>query len=310
MYRAATFAENTKRTYNSQISSYLVFCDKMGCPPVPASPEFVSEYAAYLARRLTVSSIHQYLNVVRLLHLESNFDNPCSNNWLLKSTLLGIKRIKGAPIRRKAPVTPSLLMCMYKYLDFTSIVHSMFWAGALVMFFGTFRKSNLFPEVPVRFSCHKQFVRSDFIACDDGTILLNVKYSKTIQFKQCSYRVKLFKCSHMLCPVTAVLHAFSLCSLPGKAPAFVVNSSGAPMCSRMFNTLFKILVQKCGKSPSEYSSHSFRRGSATWALQCGIPGEVIQQMGDWKSSCYKQYLDQVPTLVHDHYRKVFINCLP
>ena len=76
MYRAATYATSTKKTYRSQLSSYLKFCADLHVPPVPASHVLVSQYAAFLARHLTPFSVKQYLNVVRLIHLEANLTNP------------------------------------------------------------------------------------------------------------------------------------------------------------------------------------------------------------------------------------------
>ena len=46
-----------------------------------------------------------------------------------------------------------------------------------------------------------------------------------------------------------------------------------------------------GRDPSRYSSHSFRRGGATWAFGCEVSPELIQIHGDWKSEAYKRYLD-------------------
>ena len=40
-----------------------------------------------------------------------------------------------------------------------------------------------------------------------------------------------------------------------------------------------------------YRGHSFRRGGANWAFQCGVPGELIQVFGDWSSEAYKSYLE-------------------
>ena len=310
MYRAATYATSTKKTYRSQLSSYLKFCDDLHVPPTPATHLLVSQYAAFLARRLTPSSVKQYLNVVRLIHLESNLPNPIKDNWMLSTTLTGITRVFGTPTKRKSPVTPNLLLDIYPHLDLNDPLQAMFWAAALVMFFGTFRKSNLFPDKSGEFCSAKQFTRADFVVTPDGSIILNVKYSKTIQFRQRNFLVQLCKLEHALCPVSAILYAFKLCPLHSSAPAIVCNRAGLPMDSYTFNCLLKKLVKKCGRSPHDYSSHSFRRGSATWALQCGIPGEVIQQMGDWKSDCYRQYLDQLPSSVHSHYRRLFASRLP
>ena len=68
----------------------------------------------------------------------------------------------------------------------------------------TFRKSNLFLDKASAFSKDKQFTRSDFVCAPDGSVFINVRYSKTIQFKERSYVVKLVKSNHVLCPVTAV----------------------------------------------------------------------------------------------------------
>ena len=282
----------------------------MGVPPVPASSELLAMYAAYLARRLKAQSIPQYLNVVRLLHLEANLDNPLKDNWYVKSTVTGIERVLGISVNRKVPVTPSLLMELQPYLDMCAIEDSMFWSAALVMFYGTFRKSNLFPNNPSKFDHDKQFVREDFVCMPENIIVINVKYTKTIQFKERKFIVKLFPCNHTLCPVSALLHSFKLAPLGPMAPAFVSDKSGAPMTGVYFNKKFQSLIHRCGKDKSLYSSHSFRRGSAAWALQCGIPGEVVKQVGDWKSSCYNDYLDQLPQSVHDCYRRAFIDKLP
>lgn len=44
-------------------------------------------------------------------------------------------------------------------------------------------------------------------------------------------------------------------------------------------------------SAVRYTGHSFRRGGATYAFRSGVPGELIQVMGDWKSDAYKRYFD-------------------
>lgn len=44
-------------------------------------------------------------------------------------------------------------------------------------------------------------------------------------------------------------------------------------------------------SPDRYSGHSLRRGNATFALQCGLPVDLIKIQGDWKSNCVETYLE-------------------
>ena len=172
-----------------------------------------------------------------------------------------------------------------------------------------FRKSNLLADTVGSFSADKQFIRSDFTMAGKY-VLVRVKYSKTIQCKEREYIVKLPVLNSPLCPVTALLHAFSTVPLAPEAPAFVSNSKGSPLTGPAFTNRLKELVSLCGEDPRLFASHSFRRGSAVWALSAGIPGEIIKQMGDWKSSVYLRYLDTIPHKVLDSYVDMFSSCLP
>ena len=51
-------------------------------------------------------------------------------------------------------------------------------------------------------------------------------------------------------------------------------------------------------------------GGATWALSCGVPGEIVKAMGNWRSTAYLCYVDQMPQKVIDHYRNRFARKLP
>jgi hypothetical protein len=44
---------------------------------------------------------------------------------------------------------------------------------------------------------------------------------------------------------------------------------------------------------ARYAGHSFRRGGATFAFQCGASPAQIKEQGDWKSSAYLLYLEFV-----------------
>ena len=66
-------------------------------------------YPAYLAQRLKSSSIRQYLNIVRITHLEAGLVNQLKDNWYISSTLKGVDRVKGKAVSRKSPITPDIL---------------------------------------------------------------------------------------------------------------------------------------------------------------------------------------------------------
>jgi hypothetical protein len=80
-YKGSVFALATQKTYKSQLRSYFNFCLEYDCVPVPASQETLVCYMTCLARRLLPSSIPNYMNVIRLLHLEAGLKNPLCENF-------------------------------------------------------------------------------------------------------------------------------------------------------------------------------------------------------------------------------------
>ncbi|XP_070174231.1 uncharacterized protein [Littorina saxatilis] len=300
-FRGLTFAENTVKTYQTHLTAYLDFCKQLGIPPVPVSEREVALFAAFLARRMKPSSVKQYINIVRILHLEAGFGHPFEQSWSVKTTLRGIDREKGCQVMRKAPITPGMLLDIKRQLNLALPSDALFWAACMVMFFGLLRKSNLFEP-------GKQLTRDCFVVeKDQKSIIVLVKSSKNNQFRERVHKVSLPVLDpHPLCPVSAVVSAFRLQSTQTGDIAQLVarwiciqlaavsietpTAPAFPLSAAAFARRLRLLVG----GRSDISSHSFRRGSATWALSCGVPVEVIKVMGDWKSSAYLVYLDQIP----------------
>ena len=129
--------------------------------------------------------------------------------------------------------------------------------------------------------------------------MLVVRWSKTIQYRNRTLLVPVPKIDHSkLCPHRAIVHAFKLLAAHDSAklqngPAFVYTSGDQvkPLTYTTFTMKLKKLLEQCGFDSSQYSGHSFRRGGATFALNCGVPGHYIKLQGDWLSNAYERYLD-------------------
>ena len=93
--RTGSFAESTKRTYNTYLSCYLKFCDKFSILPVPLSAVDLRRYIiAYLSLKLKFNSIMNYLSVSRLLHVEAGVSNPTQCHYIA-SIVRGTRRLLG-----------------------------------------------------------------------------------------------------------------------------------------------------------------------------------------------------------------------
>ena len=227
-FRSLTYAPNTKRAYSVHRKSYLSFCEALRVPPVPASSRLLCQYAAYLARKLKYSSIKQYMNIIRLLHCEWGLPNPCINNYLLNSTLRGIRRHLGDAVTRKLPMTPDLLKRILSYLDLSTLRGASVWAAALLMFFGLLRRSNVMvPETG--FDPKKHLCRSDLVFTQTG-LRVRIRWSKTVQFKEDVFIVPYpWDRGNPLCPTKAAFNAVRLSpAAPLMGPALVVDNRHPP----------------------------------------------------------------------------------
>ena len=314
--RAQTLAPNTQKTYGSQLRLYTAFCADLGYRPVPAAPETLSRYIAFLTDRIKYRSIRCYLSAVRILHLEMGHPNPLEDSWFLSSLLKGVRRTLGDPTAPKKPITPDILLHIRAQLDFSKPLDVVFWAAALLMFFTLLRKSNVFPPSRAGFKPALHLCRRDIkIVGPPGhqSLVVTSRRSKTIQFMERHLETPLpFLPGHPLCPTTAVCAAFAA-SLPARPddPAFTTRGPKGPI-PLLYGGFLARLKQVLASLPGgakDYAAHSFRRGGASWALQQGIPGEVIRVLGDWQSLAYLSYLS-VPLTIRHQAMDTFASNLP
>ncbi len=296
-YRQSAFASSTKQVYRTQIKRYVQFCQFYGYAQVPASDVTLCRYVAYLAGSLKPQSIRQYLNAVRIFHLESGFENPLSGNWSIHTVIKGVSRVKGDGVNRKLPVTIDILYKVYETLNLSNSQQSTFWAACLVAFFGMMRKSSLFPRNP---SVLNHLNLSHCILNSWGMCIYS-SYSKTIQCSTRQVFVSLPRHSDSrICPARTVVRSVKSagCSKPDHFIfSFKDKGSLRPMTYSMFSAMLNQTLSGLGLSLNQYSGHSFRRGGATHAFHRSVPVEAIKAQGDWKSLSYLKYID-----CNDHQR--------
>ncbi len=175
-YRQSIFSESTKATYKIHLRSFLRFCLYIGYEPLPCTVETTCRYIAFLARSLSYSSIPGYLNIIRLLHVESGLDNSLSS-YRIKSFLKGVNRPIGRPPKQKLPITVEILKQMCNVLDLTICFNKVFWAVFLIAFFTVLRKGSLIPKDVKSFNPHTHLCHSSVIFVQEGFLLI-VKHKK------------------------------------------------------------------------------------------------------------------------------------
>ena len=228
------------------------------------------------------------------MHLFLGAPCPDFGAFDLKLAYRGLMRLNPHCPKQALPITPEMLINFQSHLDLSDPGHATTWCAFLFGFFLMLRKSNLVPKSGNAFDSEKVLCRRD-ILIDDRALLVVIKWSKTNQFGQRRLKLPLLAIQgSVLCPVTAFKRMVKLNPAMPQSPAFMVRGEGKKpprvLTYACFQSVLRQLVGLTGLNPELYSSHSFRRGGASWAFKCQVPGELIQLQGDWASDSYKRYL--------------------
>jgi hypothetical protein len=295
-YKQSAYAESTKATYRTHKNSYLRFCLYFGLVPVPAVQNTLKTYVAFLARSIKPSGINSYLNIVRILHLESGLPNPLDKNFELNLIKRGVARQLGTPAVQKLPINVAILRSLYLHFDMTLGLDSAFWAALILGFFGMLRKSSLLLK-NARLDPASGLRRCDVVnLCVDSFVLI-VRRTKTIQFGERVLQIPYVSClDSRICPVRALLRHLTLSRLSPDHSLFAYISGGRSfvLCLSEFVQKLRVGLKKIGLNPAEYSGHSLRRGGCSLGFSAGLSVFDLKTRGDWRSSAVERYI-QVPS---------------
>jgi hypothetical protein len=289
----AAFAEGTQRNLRTQWKTFLLFCTYFQFSAFPVDATTLCLYAQFLSRSFkSVDSIRNYISGVRVLHLFLDLDTSQFDSFQLRLLSRGLKRLNPHCPKQALPITPAILVSLVGLLDLTDPNDSTFWCLFLFAFYLMARKSNLVPTVRADFKDGK-FIRRGDVSGDADMLLVKFSWTKTIQFGQRVLIMPLLSMTDSsLCPVKAFLNMIEL--VPGSPSdavfLLVDNGKTRPLTYGVFQSTLRRLLGGIVENPSDYSSHSFRRGGASWAFHSGVTSELIQLAGDWRSDAYKLYL--------------------
>ena len=287
------FADSTKRSYRTFLHCYLTFCATFEIPALPATPVNIGRYIAYLSATKSFTSIQQYLSIVRLLHMEFGLPHPFQDNHHVSSLLKAVKRSKGCEPRYKLTLSVDNLLSMLTFLDLSRTPDAQLWSLILACFYGMLRISSVSVPSPQNWAPAKSVTRADLEFHQTGTIL-NMHWTKTLQYRERVLQTALPLLSSDTCPTTALLRFIALAGpVPNDAPAWAYMDPKGQLCVPTptgIRSRLKALISLSGLSTSDFNSHSLRRSGASHLLAAQVPLETIKILGDWRSDCVYKYL--------------------
>lgn len=280
--RALCWAESTWKCRKSQWKKFLDFCQLYKLVPVPATVETVCLYITYLCDCLAYSSICNYLSAVWSLHEMVGYTPVAKGDFLIRCTLRGARRLLGDSVLSADPLLPSDLMDIYKVLNFKSLKDLVFWAALCLAHRCLLRKGH-FTASP------HTLLRQDVEFTDYG-LKVTIRSSKTIQFREREVVIPIVASSKsLLCPVRWLKKYLLFVYVAPLSPLFVNPNTQKPLLYNKFSARLKRAV-KDAKIKGNITSHSIRRGSATYLSRIGMPLHDTKVCGDWRSLSVLLYL--------------------
>lgn len=270
-----------------QVQCYKEFCRKFDryLSPYPCTNRQVCLYIAYLSRRLSFSSIRNYLSALSI-HLQlRGYGGVQYDNILIKHCLQGVRADTAFEPCRAKPLLPGslvkLIECMPDKKQYNVIKAVMLLGFRTLLRIGHMVNTDL------------ALKRRDFVFHTWG-VMVYVHRSKNHRFRTVPHRIPITTVqNYKMCAVYWIRRHF--CEYPASqsSNAFLVKSGGT--YSRLdyytFSHRFKVACAKAGLDPTQYSSHSLRRGGATFLAMCGWPLGSIKSLGEWRSNVVEQYID-------------------
>ena len=280
------WAPSTIETRNSQLKKYFRFCEiyRGYATPLPCSSRQICMFIRWMAINLKYHSILQYLSALNDFLKRSGATPIDYKDYNIHKAIDGCKRDLGAFVRQAKPLLPKNLLSMFNHLGRSS-THTAFRAAVLVSFRGLLRKAHVTDSTSM-------LNRQDFEFHTWGMII-KVKKSKTIQFSEREVMIPVHRLTSTdLCAVHWVEKHFREVGAAPGAKAFRVPGlvGSVPLQYPVYLHLLKGLCDKVGLPPRDFSSHSLRRGGATFLLMTGASIREIMIRGDWSSDTVYQYL--------------------
>jgi site-specific recombinase XerD len=246
-YVRESLARNTRTAYLSDLSHFESWGGR-----IPVTPETIASYLVAHADALGVATLRRRLAALAKVHRSKGMENPTGSE-LVKSTLRGLRRIKGTAQRQATPLIKDDLFLVLEATCGSRLKDVRDRALLLVGFAGGFRRSEL-----VGLTVH------DVEPVRQGMII-TLQHSKTDQ-DGAGRKIGIPNGRGRWCPVAA-LEEWLMVS--GTVEGSIFRKIAKPLSGEAVGLIVRERLRAAGIDPEGYSGHSLRAGLATSAAQAG-----------------------------------------
>ncbi|TVP11927.1 MULTISPECIES: site-specific integrase [Shewanella] len=278
-YIDAATRDNTRRSYQAAIEHFEVDWGGM----LPTTSEQVARYLAHYANTLSHSTLRLRLAALGQWHVSQGFVDP-TKSPLVRKVFKGIREVHPARTKQAKPLAIDELAQICDYLErvrqsddqLTALTATRDKALLLIGFWRGFRGDEL---------CRMTIDHIELVPTQGMIIYLpRSKSDRTNQGRE--YRAPALQ---RLCPVQAYQEWLAISGL-STGPVFrSINRWGQMSIESLRPSsilpLMRKLMAKAGLSNSHlYSSHSLRRGFASWATQHQWSLKQLMEYVGWRDA--------------------------
>ncbi len=271
-YARASKSANTIRAYRGAMQDFTRFCQEQSVSPLPASPETVIMYLAFIEQQ-SISTIQQKLAAIAEAHRMAHLPDPTVDEDV-RTVMDGLRRTLGSAPHKKTPLLREDLASVIGSLP-NDLRGKRDRALLLVGFAGAFRESELVA------------LRVEDIEFSRTGLIVTVRKSKTDQTGQGLAKVIPVLQNKTLCPVTALKVWLREAKIT-RGPLFrkvdqwnhVHKTALTPQSVAL---VVKKAAQLAGLDPKKFAGHSLRSGFVTTAYAASVPEWSIQKQTGHRS---------------------------
>lgn len=283
--QAGQYASSSQHTRSTQIMKYFDFISIYpDLCPIPCDATQVALYITWLSRSFKYSSITNYISGLNyFLKLEGS-PKIDYDDFEIQSAMRGAKRKLGVATKQALPILPKQLLKIFDNLNL-SPGHTAFRAAVLLSFRALLRKSHI--------TTSDSSLRREDVTFFNWGLLLTIKKSKTIQFKQEILKIPISYVSNtQLCAVHWLKKHIEECPVPGDKLLLQIPGvhGPTPLTYEIYQSTLKFCCKKAGLDETLFSSHSLRRGGCTFLAMNNFKIDYIKERGDWSSDCVYKYI--------------------
>ncbi|XP_021340346.1 uncharacterized protein LOC110441503 [Mizuhopecten yessoensis] len=253
----------------------------------PTKPFVFCIYLSYLVRNNgKVGSITDALYGIKWAHNIVGKSSP-TDSLLVKNVFEGAKRLLAKPIRRKEPITVSILNNVYdKLFDKNNLYNQRILTMCLFAYSGFMRSAEVLAlrrsDIQIRTTHLEIFVeRSKTDVYRDGAWIL-VSRTESRLCPVCNFEIY-----SKLSGICDDSEEYVFRNVTKKGDKYVLRKANKPMSYSRFREHFIESFSAFVPDIKSYGLHSFRAGGATAAANCGIPDRLFKRHGRWRSETAK-----------------------